>query len=200
MESSISKLFNPADLFIRQLDLRGTRELCDRFASEYRFLGNKLIERGDELQSMTDVLLTLVAVTMFIPTCPPQNSDVDAATQIITVRFLNGKTGKPIKGDTPNIWLSDTKRPNDPTDPNGGVVFSLERTRFKELRVLPNLYKDCRFKPDTTAGMNVKYSLEDIITTGVVSTNTRGKKRIEPIPRVLVVYVRPRTFIENWLL
>jgi hypothetical protein len=45
--------------------------------------------------------------------------------------------------------------------------------------------------------MQVKYSLEEIITTGVVSENLCGKHRIDPVPGVLVLYVRARTFMEK---
>jgi len=150
---------------------------------------------------MKFALLSLVAAAVMTGLYPVQNTAAEATTQTIKVLLLNGKTGKPIKNDTPNIWFGDAKFTINPhTNSNGEVVVSVNEAQSQELRILPNLYADCRFKGDSTAGMGVKYSLEEIITTGVVSENLCGKHRIDPIPNRLVLYVRPRTFMERWRL
>jgi hypothetical protein len=151
---------------------------------------------------MKFTLLSLAAAAMVVTgPCPVQNTCAEAITPTIKVRLLNGKNGKPIKNDTPNIWFGDAVSPINPhTDSNGEVVVSVNQAQSEELQVLPNQYADCRFKGNSTAGLHVKYSLKQIITTGVVSENLCGKNRIDPIPRVLILYVRPMTFMERWRL
>jgi hypothetical protein len=150
---------------------------------------------------MKCVLLFLVTATAMTGSHSVRAIGADDTTQVVKVRLLNGKTGKPIKNDTPNVWFDDAKdRSNPQTNSNGEVVVSLNDAQFQDLRVLPNLYADCRFKGNSTAGMSVKYSLKEIIATGVVSANVCGKERIEPTPGVLVLYVRPMTFLEKWRL
>jgi hypothetical protein len=62
---------------------------------------------------------------------------------------------------------------------------------------LPNYYSDCRYKKDTPSGMNVDYSLDKIISEGIVAENFCGKQHTQPVPGVFVIYVRNRTFWEG---
>jgi hypothetical protein len=147
------------------------------------------------------ILLYFVAVTAAGRLNPAQSTTVEGTTQTIKVRLVNGKTGNPIKNDTPNIWFGDATHPINPaTNSDGEAVVNVNVAQFQELRIMPNLYADCRVKEDRNTGMRVKYSLEEIITRGVVSENLCGKPRTAPIPKVLVLYVRPRTFMEKWRL
>jgi hypothetical protein len=147
---------------------------------------------------MKFVLLSLIAAAFMAGPHPVQNASAEPTTRTIKLRLLNGKNGKPIKDDNPTIWIGDvTDRIERYTDSHGEVVFTVTDIRFQPLRVLPDWYADCRFKGDSDAGMQVKYSLEEIITTGVVSENLCGKRRIDPVPGVLVLYVRARTFMEK---
>jgi hypothetical protein len=152
------------------------------------------------LQSMKFVLLSVIAAAFISGPHPIQNASAEPTTRTIKVRLLNGKNGKPIKDDNPNIWTGDVTGINRYTDSHGEVVVSVTDIPSQQLRVLPDWYADCRFDGDSDDGMHVKYSLQEIITTGVVSENLCGKRRIDPVPGVLVLYVRPRTFMEKWAL
>jgi hypothetical protein len=46
------------------------------------------------------------------------------------------------------------------------------------------------------AGRKVKYSIDQILELGIVTENACGKTRAKPIPGVLTLYVRPRTWEE----
>jgi hypothetical protein len=146
-------------------------------------------------------LFFFVATMFAIGLKVPQTARTQMTASTVIIRFLNGKNGKPIKGDRPNILLGDSINLGNPrTDSRGEIVVNVKDAQFRDLRVSPNIYKDCRIKPDNTLGYNVKYSLEEIITTGIVSANVCGAKRIDPVPGVLIVYVRRRTFIEGMAL
>jgi hypothetical protein len=126
-----------------------------------------------------------------------QNIDKGTPPPTITVRLINGKNGKPVSDDAPNIhFAGDNARygGNPPTNSNGEVVVSVHSP---DIEVMPNLYADCRYKHDSTAGLGVKYSIEEILRTGIVSENFCGKHRLKPLPGVLILYVRPRTLFEG---
>jgi hypothetical protein len=139
------------------------------------------------------VLLSLLVV------CPAQQTGVSSGK--IILRMLNGKTGKPIwRHDVTNIWLGDAKQFSlQRTDAKGEIVIVMDIGNIHpfEIGVMPSTYADCRFKGDQTSGRLVRYSLDDIISKGVVGENLCGKTRVSPTPGVLVVYVRRRTFIEG---
>jgi hypothetical protein len=147
-----------------------------------------------------DLAQYVLFVVICIGLCPAQSASSDQSVHKITVRFLNGKTGKPIKDDVPNFWFGDTiGAMNYPTNSKGEVILRATGTD-KEIRVLPNLYADCRFKSDTPTGRLIEYSVQEIDAHGIVSDNVCGTHHISPIPGVLVIYVRPRTFMEKWRL
>lgn len=146
--------------------------------------------------------LPLVAATLLTGFCLAQNSPVTSGTTTVTVRLLNGRNGKPIKDDTPNIWVGNAARPNNPlTNSHGDVLVQIDVPQPQEtIRVLSNWYADCRFEGDRDDGMHVNYSLDEVLRKGVVSENVCGKRSVEPIPGVLVLFVRPRTFWERFFL
>jgi hypothetical protein len=133
---------------------------------------------------------------LLLPLCPAQETAGSSAKVII--RLLNGKTGKPIRRhDTANVWLGDGDNQLLQTGPKGEITIDASNVRPSEIRFLPNTYFDCRFQRDGTSGRYVKYSVEQIISKGIVGENSCGETHISPTPGVLVVYVRPRTFIEG---
>ena len=147
-----------------------------------------------KLSRIAAVLLSLLVV------CAGQQAG-DGSGKII-LRMLNGKTGKPIwRHDVTNVWLGDAKEFSlQRTDGKGEIVIDVRNVQPFEIRVLPSTYADCRFKGDQMSGRLVRYSLAEIISKGVVGENLCGKTRVSPTPGVLVVYVRPRSFIEAWKL
>ncbi len=144
---------------------------------------------------MKSLLLVLLAATALVGPCHAQSTVGDTKVPTIKVLIMNGKTGKPITDEAPNILFEGFKYQDNPqTNKSGEIVLTV---RSPQLRVLPNLYADCRLKGNSTAPYNVKYSVEEIIKTGIVSENVCGKHRVNPIPGVLVLYARPRTVVER---
>jgi hypothetical protein len=138
-----------------------------------------------------------VLLLLLLVVCPAQQEAAVAGK--IVLRMLNGKTGKPIwRHDYANIWLGNAAVFNRSTDSRGEVIIDVSNVQPPEIRFLPNTYFDCRSKRDNTSFREVKYSLDEIISKGVVGENVCGKTRVSPTPGVLVMYVRPRTFIEGW--
>jgi hypothetical protein len=85
---------------------------------------------------------------------------------------------------------------NPATNWTGEIVVDVTGAVPRELRFLPNWYADCRYEGDVQKGSQVKYSIAEILSNGVVGENVCGGRHAKPIPGVLVLYVRPRTLQE----
>ncbi|MGA2234631.1 MAG: hypothetical protein ABSG23_04105 [Terriglobales bacterium] len=139
------------------------------------------------------IALSFLLITIL---CPAQN------TQSIVIRFLNGKNGKPIGDKQVTIGLGKSGAVARDADSKGEIVLDIPNVEPRELRVRPDDYFDCRFKHDQMGpgGLELKYSLDEIISKGVVGNNLCGKAHVLPTPGVLTLYLRPRTFMELWKL
>lgn len=120
--------------------------------------------------------------------------------QTITVRLLNGKNGKPITDREFNIWLGDRGNVLRNTDSNGEIKMYIADVTPRTIRVLPDFRFDCRSKQDFGRGDRIEYSLDEILSRGVVSQNLCGSAESRLYPGVLIIFVRPRTFMEKWRL
>jgi hypothetical protein len=116
--------------------------------------------------------------------------------------FLNGKNGKPISDKQVTIQLGTSGSFFLDADSKGEIVLDISNGETRELRVRPDIYFDCRFKHDQmgSGGLNVEYSLDEIVSKGAVGDNFCGKARVSPTPGVLTLYLRPRTLIEGFKL
>jgi hypothetical protein len=147
------------------------------------------------------LVLCLLACVFLLSTISvhPQSKNNDPHTTKVVLRILNGKTGWPIWAELPNVWLGGADSPIDPpprTNLRGEIKLELPATDPRELRFLPNWYADCRSSGDQIVGSKLKYSVDEILASGIVSENVCGKKRAKPTPGVLTLYVRPRTWLE----
>jgi hypothetical protein len=147
-------------------------------------------ERNEVRPSQIVVVLILATAL-----CPAQ----DGAITRITLRYVNGKNGKPMRDEQTNVWTSDNKPFSRLPGSNGrDLILEFTQTRPLEIGVMPNYLFDCRFELDGMGGRNVNYSFDEIVTHGVVGVNLCGKITVAPTPGVLIVFVRPRTFREKW--
>jgi len=80
------------------------------------------------------------------------------------------------------------------TDSAGVAVFSIPATR-EALHVLSGYYFDCQ--PFHKGAPRPAFNVEEILSTGVVSENTRGAARLQSHPGELVVFVRRFRFWEG---
>jgi hypothetical protein len=123
------------------------------------------------------------------------------ATDTITIRLLNGNTGKPVKNSVTNLWLDDAQKAalNLATDANGEIRLRIANVQSKTLRFLPGDRVDCRYKNGQLFDP-VKFPVQEILSHGVVAPNLCGKATAQPTPGVLVIFVRNMTFMEKWRL
>ena len=138
------------------------------------------------------VLLFLLVTILCTAQSPPT----------IVIRFLNGKSGKPVRDKQVTVGLGKSGAVFRDADSKGEIVLDVPNVEPRELRVRPDDYFDCRFKRDQMGpgGLDLKYSLDEIISKGVVGDNFCGKAHVLPTPGVLTLYLRSRTLIEGFKL
>ena len=121
----------------------------------------------------------------------------EATTVSITIKVLNGKTGKPVWRESPNIWVDKEPSINPYTNLHGKAKIKVSN-RATQLWMTPDFGHECRWKDDPSTKTRFPYSIAEILRTGVVSQNFCGAAAIAPIPGVLVFYELPSTWRELW--
>ena len=106
-----------------------------------------------------------------------QAQEIPRSKQEITVRVVDGVTGLPEWFEFPNIWIGSSTSPSNP--------------RLNFLGEVQNGYRG-----DVDKGRKFRYSLDEILETGVVVENVCGWVHAKRQPGVIVFYVRHRTLAE----
>ena len=117
------------------------------------------------------------------------------ATEIV-VRFINGTNGKPIGDKVVIIWLGSKLVWRD-TDAKGQIILDIGDAQPRELAVMPDLVFDCRSTRDDMSGKMLKYSVDEIVSKGIVGDNRCGTVTAAPTPDALILFMRPRTSKEK---
>ncbi len=115
----------------------------------------------------------------------------------ITILVLNGVNGRSVWREEPNVWIDDEPRLTHKTNLFGKTKIEVPASA-KELAISPNWGHECRGGDNPQARTNIRYSIAEILSTGVVALNLCGKFTRKPQPGVLVFYERPSTWKELW--
>lgn len=121
----------------------------------------------------------------------------EATTVSITIKVLNGKTGKPVWRESPNIWIDKEPSINPYTNLLGKAKIKVSSSAI-QLWITPDFGHECRWKDGPPTKTTVSYPIAEILRTGVVSQNSCGAATIPPTPGVLVFYELPSTWRELW--
>jgi len=118
----------------------------------------------------------------------------------IVIKMLNAKNGHPISDASVNIWLGDDYLLKVP-DAKDEIGLDAAGVEPRTLRVAPNMLMDCRSSNGHSPyGDRIPYSLDQILSKGVVGANVCGKAAASPTPGVLILFFRKMTFYERWAL
>ena len=110
----------------------------------------------------------------------------------ITIKVLNGKNGKPVVLESPNVYVGDSiGNVNPHTDRHGQARLRIP-TNAETIKISPNWGDECR-----RATTLPSYSIAEILQKGIVTENSCGASRVNPTPGVLVFYERPHTWWER---
>jgi hypothetical protein len=163
---------------------------------------SKMIERRFSNQCRIFLgMLSLISGFLYSLPVRSQTPPTRAEHSTIILELRDGRTGWPIWRESPNVRVGSMGKTSNPmTSWKGQVSLYVDPSGPQEVYVLPNWYFDCRFKKDEARGYEIGYSVEQIKEQGIVSSNTCGKRQAKPAPGVLVLYVRPRTWLEAFAL
>lgn len=144
--------------------------------------------------------VVLVATAAFCFARDQAYSSKSEAT--ITLRLINGKNGKPIKDESPNVWVGTKLLEPVRVDSSGEIKISIDPTG-STISFFGNYYRDCRYREGSGNVIQVKdlkYPASEIVAKGIVTENFCGEYVATPTPGVLVIYLRPMTFSEKMAL
>lgn len=138
-------------------------------------------------------ILALSILAIIAAMCPAQQSK-------IVIRLLNAKNGHPISDASVNVWLGNNYSLLVP-DSKDEIAVDAAGADPRTMRVMPNMRLDCRSaNGHSPPGDKIPYSLHEIVSTGIVGANVCGKAKASPTPGVLILFFRPMTWYERWML
>ena len=143
---------------------------------------------------MIGVRRTFLALLFsFSPLATGQTAHNTAGSDVlITIKVLNGKSGKPVWRESPNVYIDNSNNNVNPRTDRHGVAKLRVPVNGQRIRVSPNWGHECR--PVATLPA---YSIAEILQKGVVAENSCGAATINPMPGVLVFYELPSTWWER---
>jgi hypothetical protein len=114
---------------------------------------------------------------------------VGGAPQSIRIRLVNGRNGKPEKGERLNVWIDRAVGSTSLSTASDGIMTIVVKPT-SILSVATNLYFDCR-PFNSTRPSDTKYSIAEVLAVGVVTPNACGKIQMNPVPGDFIFFVRP---------
>lgn len=144
--------------------------------------------------------------------------------QTVSIRLVNGRTGRPIPNSFVNVWVGNQRKEATviPTDKDGIAKLELTDIPSKQdasthqsgggsfVAVNPVLLKAesisvnvgfvrCTSrKVDHSWLLTEHYSTETLVHDGIVTANTCGNSSASPKPGELTVFVRPLNLLEKF--
>src|SRR5947209_16774343 len=99
---------------------------------------------GNEEKMRSQWIFAVFLFAMAVICCPQQSSGQRTTTTTILIRMLNGKNGKPVNDEAPNIYLHNAKSPINPrSDSKGEIVVDVSGIEPREIGIFPNYYVAC---------------------------------------------------------
>ena len=113
---------------------------------------------------------------------------------IVTIRIINAKTNKPIADEWLNVALKvdQVSSVTMPTDKHG--VIEVKTGDATVIRILANLYADCRSRGE----LYTNYSIAQIRSSGITTGNLCSSARSSAKPGELILYEIPKTDIPKY--
>lgn len=112
----------------------------------------------------------------------------------VRIRVINAKTNQPVPDERLNVALR--------TDQVGSVAMATDKSgvilvdagRATTIRILANMYADCRPRTE----LYTDYSIDTIRKSGITTGNLCSSASPAPRPGVLTLYEIPKTFIPTY--
>ena len=129
----------------------------------------------------------VAAASLSFPVCQIQ-------AEAVQIRVLDGHSGRPVRHVGVVVTFEPPTTPHGPslavTDANG--LASIDVPASSRMDAIVDTHPTCRYvaKPERTKGA-ISFAVSDIVSTGVVETNSCSKRTDRATPGVLTLFVRP---------
>jgi hypothetical protein len=112
----------------------------------------------------------------------------------IRIRIINAQTNQPVTNERLNVALRDDQVGSVAmgTDKNGIIL--VDTKKHSILRILANMYADCRPRDE----LYTNYSVATILDTGITTGNLCSSASPAPKPGELVLYEIPKTYLRQY--
>jgi hypothetical protein len=117
-----------------------------------------------------------------------------AQTPQLRIKIVNAKTNKPIPDEKLNVALRVDQIASIimPTDKNGIIL--LAPGKATTIRILSNMYADCRSRGE----LYTNYPIADILDTGITTGNLCSDAKPKAKPGELILFEIPKTVIRKY--
>ena len=130
------------------------------------------------------LLLCLALLPTIVAAQPPQ----------LKIRIINAKTNKPVQDENLNVALKVDQigSVQMATDKYGIIVVNSGRASI--IRILSNMYADCRPRSE----LYTNYPIADILSNGITTGNLCSSAKPKAKPGELILFEIPGTFIRKF--
>jgi hypothetical protein len=117
-----------------------------------------------------------------------------AHAQHVRIRVINARTNRPITDEHLNVALRADQIGSVAMATNKSGIILVETGTATIIRILSNMYADCRPRSE----LYTDYSIADILKTGITTGNLCSDAKPKPRPGELTIFEIPRTFVPNY--
>ncbi|MBB5339057.1 hypothetical protein [Tunturiibacter gelidoferens] len=112
----------------------------------------------------------------------------------IHIRVINALTNEPVRDERLNVALRENQIGSVAmaTDKNGIIVVDTKKATI--LRILANMYADCRPRGE----LYTNYSVATVLSTGVTTGNLCSSANPKAKPGELILYEVPKTYLRQF--
>ncbi len=120
-------------------------------------------------------------------------AEVPLAPHTLRIRIVNAQTNKPVTNERLNVALSAAQIGSVamPTDKNGVIL--VKTGQATTIRILSNMYADCRPRGE----LYTDYPIATILASGITTGNLCSSARPAAKPGELLLFEIPRTYIPS---
>jgi hypothetical protein len=124
---------------------------------------------------------------------PAQSAPPPPPVQI-HIRVINALTNEPVRDERLNVALRENQIGSVAmaTDKNGIILVDTKKATI--LRILANMYTDCRPRGE----LYTNYSVSTILSTGVTTGNLCSSASPKAKPGELILYEVPKTYLRQF--
>jgi hypothetical protein len=112
----------------------------------------------------------------------------------IRIRVINAQTNQPVTNERLNVALRDDQVGSVAMGTDKTGVILVDTKKGSILRILANMYADCRPREE----LYTNYSVATIISTGITTGNLCSSASPVAKPGELILYEVPKTYLRQY--